>query len=86
MDIEHYITQPTTCLHDGYRTRRVLKIVVPVLVILSLTCANKKYRRNLVAYSCWHHYWTNFVKQFSFPIRLKQVVGSEPLIANACLP
>ena len=29
---------------------------VPVLGILSFTHANRKYHRNLVAYSFWHHY------------------------------
>ena len=38
----------------------------PVLVILSPTRANKKYHRNLVAYSFWHHYRTNFVKTSFF--------------------
>ena len=39
-----------------------MRSAVPVLVILSPTYANKKYRRNLVAYSFLHHYRTNLVK------------------------
>ena len=67
-----------TCLRDVYRTRRVLKCIleahfmrsaVPILVILSLTHANKKYRINLVAYTFWHHYRTNFVEtKVLFPL------------------
>ena len=41
------------------------------LVILSLTHANQKYRKNIVAYTFWHHYRTNF------PTILNQVVGSK---------
>ena len=39
-----------------------MRSAVPVLIILSPTRANKKYLRNLVAYSFWHHYRTHFVK------------------------
>ena len=39
-----------------------MRSAVPILVILSLTHANQKYRKKLVAYTFWHHYRTNFVK------------------------
>ena len=38
-----------------------MRSAVPVLVILSPTHANKKYLKNLLAYSFWYHYRTNFV-------------------------
>ena len=61
-----------------------MRTAVPVLVILSLTHANQKYRKNLVAYTFWHHYWTNFVKTKSFshysePSRGLQSVLSPPV-------
>ena len=82
-----------TCLRDVYRTRRVLKCIleahfmrsaVPVLVILSLTHANQKYRKNVVAYTFWHHYRTNFVEtkffsHYSEPsCGLQSVVNARP--------
>ena len=39
-----------------------MRSAVPVSVILSPTRANRKYRRNHVAYSFWHNYKTYFVK------------------------
>ena len=56
---------------------------VPVLVILSLTRVNQKHRIDLVAYSFWHHYQTNFVKTYIFPIISKQMWA---LAASARLP
>ena len=88
----------STCLHDVYRTRRVLKYIleahfmrsaVPVLVILSLTHANKKYRKNRVAYTFWHHYRTNFGKtklfsHYSEPSRGLQSVVNARLPRQSC--
>ena len=54
-----------------------MRSAVQVMVILSPTRANKKYRRNRVAYSFRYHFRTNFVKTNFLPIILKQVVGSD---------
>ena len=54
---------------------------VPVLVILSLTRVNQKHRIDLVAYSFWHHYQTNFVKTYLFPI-----ISNKLWAASARLP
>ena len=83
-----------TCLRDGYRTRRVLKCIleahfmrsaVPVLVILSLTHANPKYRKNLVSYTFWLHYRTNFVETKLFSHYSDPSCGLQSVV-NARLP
>ena len=83
-----------TCLRDVYRTRRVLKCIleahfmrsaVPVLVILSLTHANQKYRKNRVAYTFWHHYRTNFVETKFFSHYSEPSCGLQSVV-NARLP
>ena len=43
-----------------------MRSAVLVLVILSLTYANRKYRKDFVAYTFWHHYRTNFVETMFF--------------------
>ena len=46
-----------------------MRSTVPILVISSLTHANQKYRKNLVAYIFLHPYRTNFVKtKVLFPL------------------
>ena len=54
-----------------------MRSAVPVLVILSLLQANRKYRRNSVAYSFLIIIGQILWKQISFQIILSQVVGSD---------
>ena len=82
------------CLRDVYRTRRFLKCIleahfmrsaVPFFVILSLTHTNQKYLKNLVAYTFWHHYRTNFVETKFFSHYSKPSCGLQSVV-NARLP
>ena len=84
-----FLALSNTCLRDIYRTRRVQKYIleaaVPVLVILSLTPANQNYRKNLVAYTFWLYYRTNFVKPKFFSRYSEPSCGLQSVV-NARLP
>ena len=62
-----------------------MRSAVPLLVILSLTHANQKYRKNLVTYTFWHHYRTNFVETKFFSHYSEPSCGLQSGV-NARLP
>ena len=62
-----------------------MRSAVPVLVILSLTHANQKYSKNLVGYTFWHHYRSNFVETKFFSHHSEPSCGIQSVV-NARLP